>query len=127
MPWGLVRYQQEGDDHFITFSCYHREPYLNTPSARDTFLDSLELTRQRYQFDVLGYVVMPEHVHLLLGEPLDREIPLANALHALKLSVAKRLPQSPFWRAATTTSTFIPATNASKNSSTCTAIRSSAS
>jgi hypothetical protein len=26
MPLGLKRYQQEGDDHFITFSCHHRNP-----------------------------------------------------------------------------------------------------
>jgi putative transposase len=31
MPLGLKRYQQEGDDHFITFSCHHRKPYLDTP------------------------------------------------------------------------------------------------
>src|ERR1700679_1754284 len=29
MPLGLKGYQQEGDDHFITFSCYNRKPYLN--------------------------------------------------------------------------------------------------
>ncbi|HTH53473.1 MAG TPA: transposase [Edaphobacter sp.] len=98
MPLGLKRYQKEGDDHFITFSCHHREPYLNTPHARDIFLDSLELTRQRYNFDVLGYVVMPEHIHLLIGEPEDREIPLSKALQSLKLSVSKRLIQRPFWQ-----------------------------
>ena len=98
MPLGLKRYQKEGDHHFITFSCYCREPYLNTPHARDAFLDSLELTRQRYNFDVLGYVVMPEHVHLLIGEPEDREIPLSKALQSLKLSVSKRLTQRPFWQ-----------------------------
>ncbi len=45
MPLGLKRYQQEGDDHFITFSCYHRKPYLNTPASKDIFLDSLERIR----------------------------------------------------------------------------------
>jgi putative transposase len=31
MPLSLKRYQSEGDDHFITFSCYHRELYFTTP------------------------------------------------------------------------------------------------
>jgi putative transposase len=88
MPLGLKRHQREGDDHFITFSCYRREPYLTTASSKDTFLDSLELTRKRYNFEVLGYVVMPEHVHLLLSEPEDRGIPLSKALQSLKLSVS---------------------------------------
>ncbi|WP_433965694.1 hypothetical protein [Tunturiibacter gelidiferens] len=34
MPLGLKRYQQEGDDHFITFSCNNRKPYLNTPNLK---------------------------------------------------------------------------------------------
>ncbi len=41
---------------------------------------------------------MPEHVHLLVGEPLDREMPLSKTLHSLKLSVSKRLTQRPFWQ-----------------------------
>jgi putative transposase len=96
MPLGLKRYQHEGDDHFITFSCYRREPYFTTTASKDTFLDSLELTRKRYNFEVLGYVVMPEQVHLLLSEPLDHEVPLSKALQSLKLSVSKRLTPKPF-------------------------------
>jgi putative transposase len=91
MPSGLIRLQREGDDHFVTFSCYRREPYLATASSKDIFLDSLELTRRRYNYEVLGYVVMPEHVHLLLSEPEDHELPLSRALQSLKLSVSKRL------------------------------------
>jgi putative transposase len=98
MPLGLKRYQHEGDDHFITFSCYRREPYLITPNSRDTFLDSLELTRRRYNLEVIGYVIMPEHVHLLLSEPPDHEAPLSKALQSLKLSVAKHLTPRPFWQ-----------------------------
>jgi putative transposase len=71
MALGLRRYQQEGDDHFITFSCHNRKPYLNIPDLRDIFLDSLERTRSNYQLEILGYVVMPEHVHLLISEPPD--------------------------------------------------------
>src|SRR5439155_5348038 len=44
-------------------------PFLDTPKRRDLFLDLLEKTRQRYRFVVAGYVVMPEHFHLLLSEP----------------------------------------------------------
>jgi putative transposase len=97
MPFGLKRYQREGDDHFITFSCHHRKPYLDTPTSRDIFLDSLERTRSHYQFEILGYVVMPEHVHLLVSEPPNDL--LSKALQALKISVARRLTERPFWQA----------------------------
>jgi REP element-mobilizing transposase RayT len=45
--------------------------------------------RQRYQWVVLGYVVMPEHVRLLVNEPPHR--PLSTAIQALKLGFARRL------------------------------------
>ncbi|MBS1822168.1 MAG: transposase [Acidobacteria bacterium] len=98
MPLGLRRFQQEGDDHFVTFSCYRREPYFAAPDAKDIFLDSLELTRRSYLIDVLGYVVMPEHVKVLVSEPPNHEAPLSKALQALKISVSRRLDTRPFWR-----------------------------
>jgi putative transposase len=98
MPLGLRRYQHEGDDHFIIFSCYRRKAYFATPDSKDTFLDSLELTRRRYRFEVLGYVVMPEHVHLLVSEPVDHDVLLSKALQALKFSVSRRLSARPFWQ-----------------------------
>jgi hypothetical protein len=60
MPWGLKRYQQNRQLHFITFSCYHRAPLLGTEQARHTFARALERVRVWYGFYVVGYVVMPE-------------------------------------------------------------------
>ena len=37
MPKGLVRYQRTGVFHFITFSCYQRQPLLGTPAAYAVF------------------------------------------------------------------------------------------
>jgi hypothetical protein len=69
MPWGLTRYQLTGDIHFITFSCYRRALLLGSGPARDRFVVTLERVRRWYGFYFIGFVVMPEHVHLLLSEP----------------------------------------------------------
>ncbi len=69
MPTGLQRYYDADYVHFITFSCYQRRPLLGNARRRDWFLDILEQTRHAYRFVVVGYVVMPEHVHLLIDEP----------------------------------------------------------
>ena len=69
MTIGLNRFYGGHDLHFITGSCYRRRPELGTASRRDLFLRLLEEARQRYQFVVYGYVVMPEHFHLLISEP----------------------------------------------------------
>jgi putative transposase len=95
MTEGLKRYQFAGDLHFVTFSCDQRRPYLASVAARCLFEDALERVRERYGLYVTGYVVMPEHVHLLLSEP--QKAPLSRALHSLKSSVSKRSPQRPFW------------------------------
>jgi putative transposase len=97
MVIGLKRYQDVGDLHFTTFSCFRRLGYLRAPVDRDLFEDGLERVRRRYEFEVVGYVVMPKHVHLLVSEP--RTNSLAAALQALKLSVARRSGRGQFWQA----------------------------
>ncbi|MGH9511555.1 MAG: REP-associated tyrosine transposase [Terriglobales bacterium] len=42
---------------------------IGSRRRRDLFLKKLEEVRQRYDFVIVGYVVMPEHIHLLIGEP----------------------------------------------------------
>lgn len=99
MPWGLKRFQQARCLHFVTFSCHHRDPLLANPHSRDVFEQTLERVRRWYGFFVSGYVVMPEHIHLLISEP-ERST-LAVALQMLKQNTAHQLrpPEgSPFWQ-----------------------------
>jgi putative transposase len=92
---GLERRQVGGDLHFVTFSCFHRLGYLGNAGSRDLFEDALQKVGRSYRFDVVGHVVMPEHVHLLVSEP-EREL-LSAALQGLKLSVSRRARTKPFW------------------------------
>ena len=74
MPWGLQHFQQSRQLHFITFSCYRRRKKLGTPASRRVFESALERVRREYGFYILGYVVMPEHIHMLVSEP-ERDNP----------------------------------------------------
>ena len=99
MPSGLVRIQNAGCFHFITFSCYHRLPLLARPGAYAIFENEIERVRQHYLFVVAGYVLMPEHVHLLLGEPGVSS--LATAIQVLKQRSSKLLKhpdELQFWQ-----------------------------
>ena len=91
MPTRLHRYYGAGYLHFITTSCYRRSALLGTPWSRDLFLEVMEQVRRRHRFVVVGYVVMPEHVHLLFGEP-ERGDP-SVVMKVLKQSFARRLLQ----------------------------------
>jgi len=83
----LRRYYGRGDLHFITFSCYRRLPLLGTARARNRFVRILEEVRLRHAFKLIGYVVMPEHVHLLLSEP-EKGTP-SKVLQVLKQKVSR--------------------------------------
>lgn len=89
MPVGLKRYYGQGHLHFITFSCYRRLPLLKAARARDVFVKELSKIRDEMGFHLIGYVVMPEHVHLLISEP-KRGTP-STVLQKLKLRVARKL------------------------------------
>ncbi len=105
MPDGLRRLHSSGQSHFLTFSCYHRLPLLERMHMEDAFLQTLELTRRRFGMRVYGYVVMPEHVHLLISEP-DGGM-LSRAVQLLKTGVSiqarkqgERIAGEPhFWQA----------------------------
>jgi putative transposase len=81
----------------VTFSCWQRLGYLTSRDARDLFEEALGRTSYCHEFNVVGYVVMPEHVHLLVSEPANEL--LSVGLQALKISVAKRAAERPFWQA----------------------------
>jgi REP-associated tyrosine transposase len=89
MPKNLKRYYGFGDLHFLTFSCYRRLPLLGTVRARTIFVQALATIRERYEFLLVGYVVMPDHVHLLISET-DKGTP-STVLKVLKQRVARDL------------------------------------
>ena len=77
-PKGLRRYCGSGHLHFVTCSGYHRQRWLDSARRRDLFLRILKESRQTYGFVVVGYVVAPEHIHLLMGKP-QKEAALRTA------------------------------------------------
>jgi len=89
MPKGLKRYYGRGHLHFLTFSCYRRLPLLKTVRARHLFVRELARVRAEYGFLLVGYVVMPEHVHLLISEP-KKGTP-STVLQMLKQRVSQKL------------------------------------
>ena len=99
MPWGLKRFHETRQLHFLTSSCYKRRQNFRSNESRDTFVAALERIRQRYNLCVYGYVVMPEHVHLLVSEPESGT--LAQAMQSLKQGAARKLAlraKDSFWQ-----------------------------
>ncbi|HVC48506.1 MAG TPA: transposase [Terracidiphilus sp.] len=98
MTYGLKRFQKAEALHFITFSCFHRLPLLEAPGAMDVVEAVLEKTRARHEARICAYVLMPEHVHLLMNEPTS--ILVAQFLKALKQVTSRKLrgARDQFWQ-----------------------------
>jgi putative transposase len=93
MPKGLKRRYGQGHLHFITCSCYRRLPLLRSVGSRNILVKILGEVRDRYGFSLVGYVVMPEHIHLLISEP-QKGAP-STVLQVLKQRVSRRLRRKP--------------------------------
>ena len=91
MPTRLKRYYQTRHLHFITCIAIIGKPWLASAGGRDLFLRVLEQVRQRF-IVVVGYLAMPEHIHLLISEP-EMGTP-STVMQVLKQRFAKSVLQT---------------------------------
>ena len=82
------RYDNLNQARFVTFSCYRRQVLFGDDPSRDLFVEHLEVQRQRLGFDVFAYVVMPEHVHLVV---LPRDGEIGPVLRGIKQGFGQRM------------------------------------
>ncbi|MEM8757040.1 MAG: transposase [Planctomycetota bacterium] len=86
----LVRHELPNQARYLTFSCVDRAPYLNDPAHRDILADQLFTSRVHLGFRLHAWVIMPEHVHLLLTPPLPH-VDVPRILSAVKRRSATRI------------------------------------
>ena len=91
----LARYDDPGTARFVTFSCYHNYNLLISEFALDTFVKCLESTKQKYSFRLLGYVLMPNHVHVVIVPP--NNVRLSRIISEIKSLSGRTILQN--WRA----------------------------
>ena len=84
----LKRIEEPGHARYLTCSCYRRLPLFDNDRIKDAFVDQLARVRRRRAFALYGWVVMPEHFHLLLVPHLP-EVTVTDVLRGLKRPFAK--------------------------------------
>ncbi len=78
-----------GHAYELTFSCYHRYQFLSRDRTRQWFVDALAEARRELPFDLWAYVIMPEHVHVLVY-PRAKEATVGLIRSAIKEPVARK-------------------------------------
>jgi putative transposase len=82
------RYNVPGHAHYLTFSCFHRQPFLTLDPPRRWLTEALVAARSKIAFDLWAYIIMPEHAHLLVW-PREATT-VSEILRLVKLPVVKR-------------------------------------
>lgn len=82
-------YNTPGHAHGLTFCCYHGLPLLSKDRTRGWMIESMQKIRQQHAVDLLAFVLMPEHVHLLV-RPRNPAYDMADIQKSLKQSVARK-------------------------------------
>jgi putative transposase len=82
-----VRYNEPGHAHALTFSCFHKQPLFTKDKVKDLFIRSLESARTKHNLLLWAYVIMPDHVHLLIF-PQSDNYSISSMLAGIKRPVA---------------------------------------
>jgi putative transposase len=82
------RFDEPGQPRELTFSCYRRFPFLQRERTREWFRDALQAARAKFDLQIWAYVLMPEHVHLLVY-PGDAADSMSRFLQAVKEPVGR--------------------------------------
>ena len=89
MPKNLKRLTGRNDLHFITFCCYQRRALLSSVRSRNLVVEILREVRAKYGFSLVGYVVMPQHIHLIISE--SPSVLPAKVIQVFKQRVSRRI------------------------------------
>jgi putative transposase len=85
----LVRFNNPGEAHSLTFSCFRRQKFLDRDRTRQWLVQALDAARTEHLYHIWSYVIMPEHAHVLVW-PTKPKYDIADFLSSVKQSVAKK-------------------------------------
>jgi putative transposase len=85
----LPKHDDPGHAHFVTTNTSHRAPLFLSHDLCRAVLDDVDYYRQRAGYKLLGYVVMPDHLHLLVYP--DEVIPIVRIMQLIKRHCAQQI------------------------------------
>ncbi len=86
------RFDEAGHARELTFTCFRRYRFLERDRARSWFLEALQAARMEHAIELWAYVIMPEHVHLLVY-PRNAEASVSEFLQEVKEPVGRKAVQ----------------------------------
>ncbi|MDP2322633.1 MAG: transposase [Gammaproteobacteria bacterium] len=78
-----------GEAHELTFSCFRRRKFLSKERTREYFIAAVRKARKVHRFHLWAYVLMPEHVHMIVL-PLEEKYDMSAIQKSIKQSVSRK-------------------------------------
>lgn len=89
----LPKFDDNSYAHFVTTKTYRNYPYFKNDDFCRILLEELRFYSQKYGFTLLGYVILPDHLHLLIW--WDREerpdLNISRVMQGIKGASARRI------------------------------------
>jgi putative transposase len=85
-----TRHNIPGHAHELTFSCYKQRPFLKSSHVKSLLADSITRASEIHNFEIWAYVLMPEHVHLMIY-PCDESYSISKILTSIKQPVSRSI------------------------------------
>ncbi|MCX6740090.1 MAG: transposase [Candidatus Parcubacteria bacterium] len=86
----MIRINQPGDIHFVTFVTNIRRPIFKDEDCCKILLEEFDFYRQKYGLKIYGYVILPDHVHCLIYFE-DEKLTISKIMQGIKGAAARRI------------------------------------
>lgn len=84
----LFKSNEPNTIHYVTLVTYNRVPVFRNDRACEIFVATLDEVRQRYPYKLIGYVIMPDHVHAIVNRSVDT---ISNWLRRVRGNSARNI------------------------------------
>jgi putative transposase len=89
----LPKFDDNSYAHFVTTRTYENRPYFKNEEFSNILLKEIRFYSEKYEFEVLGWVIMPDHVHLLLWWDKEERpnLTVSKIMQGIKAGAAMRI------------------------------------
>lgn len=95
----LPKFNDSSYAHFVTTRTYESYPYFRNERLAGIVQEELTFYSRKYEFDLLGYVIMPNHLHLLVWWDVETkpELTISRVMNSIKTMTSKRVKRELFY------------------------------
>jgi putative transposase len=93
MHKNLPKFNDTSYAHFVTTRTHGNYPYFRDKSLAKILQEEMEFYAKKYGFDLLGHVIMPDHLHLLVWWDVEAKpgLTISKIMQGIKGSAARRI------------------------------------